>query len=42
MLPAEPVGDDLIAAEVARCRYELFPGHRFCVDCGARIDSVTV
>jgi PPM family protein phosphatase len=25
-----------------RCRYELFPGNRFCVECGARIESAAV
>jgi protein phosphatase len=68
-LSAEPVVDDLVAAEMAAalaeggeidldlrgpwpgklptlrcasCRHELFPGNRFCVECGSPIQSVTV
>jgi hypothetical protein len=25
----------------SRCRFEIFPGNRFCVECGARIEAAT-
>jgi hypothetical protein len=32
----------VVVRRCACCRHELFPGNRFCVECGARIESATV